>query len=101
MAGVRLADKQEKEVQRLVEQGHYVSVSEFIREAVREKLEGLRVIEVRDVTRDKAKQEIIEYLKAHRHTYPSDISDDLKIDYDLVLEVMAELKREGRVRWPS
>lgn len=98
MAGVRLAEKQDKDIQGLVDDGLYLSVSEFIRDAVREKLEAIKVLEVRDVSRGKAKEEIVEFLKTQENAYPSDIADGLRLDFDLVLSIVKELIKEGRVK---
>ena len=98
MAGTRLAEMQEKKIQELVEMGMYISTSEFIREAVREKLETIEIRELRSISNTAAKKEIIEYLKENRKTYPSDIADALRLDIDLVFAVIKELTNEGRVK---
>ena len=98
MAGVRLAEMQEKKIKELVDMGMYISTSEFIREAVREKLESIEIRELRDVSQQAAKKEVIEYLKQNKKAYPSDIADALNIDIDLVIAVIKELTNEGRVK---
>lgn len=50
---------------------------------IREKLESIKVIAVRDVSKEKAKKEIIEYMKDNKKAYPSDIADALELDFDL------------------
>ncbi len=98
MAGTRLAEMQEKKIQELVGMGIYISTSEFIREAVREKLESIEIRDLRKVSNAAAKKEVIEYLKENKKVYPSDIADALNIDIDLVLATIKELINEGRVK---
>lgn len=98
MSGVRLADMHEKKIQELIDMGLYISVSDFIRDAVRDKLEGIEIRQLREVTNSTAKKEIIEYMKENTRAYPSDIADALNIDIDIVFAVVKELQNEGRVK---
>ena len=98
MAGTRLAEMQEKKIHELVGMGMYISTSEFIREAVREKLESIEIRDLRKVSNAAAKKEVIEYLKENKKAYPSDIADALNIDIDLVFATIKELINEGRVK---
>jgi len=43
------------------------------------------------------KKEILDYLSKKENSYASDISEDLKLDLDLVFSVLKELKREGKI----
>lgn len=97
MLGVRLAEREEEEINKLVEAGIYISVSEFIRDSVRKNLASLKVVELRNVPKKQARKEILDYLKRHNETYASDVSEELGIDLDLVFVVMKELSREGVV----
>lgn len=51
-----------------------------------------------DVSEEKAKKEIIDYLKNNKKAYPSDIADALQLDFDTVLNVIKELIKEGRIK---
>ncbi len=95
MLGVRLTEREEKEVKKLVEAGLYISVSEFIRESVRKNLASLKVIQIRDVSKAKAKKEIIDYLKTHKEAYASDIAEQLSLDLDFVFTILKEMQKEG------
>jgi Arc/MetJ-type ribon-helix-helix transcriptional regulator len=78
VSGVRLADRLEKEIEELVDAGFYVSASEFIREAVREKLQAT----ARRLPDELAEQEILWFLKEKKK------SGQLKIS---IIEIMQEL----------
>ncbi len=91
--GVRLTEREEEEIKRLVDTGLYVSVSEFIRVSVRKNLNALRAVEVRDIK--EAKKAILGYMKAHKEASSSDVMQDLKLDLRIVFTVMAELCTEG------
>lgn len=81
-----------------MESGFYMNTADFVRQAVREKLQAVEVIEVRNVSKRKAKKEILDYLKKNRKAYPSDIADALRLDIDLVMVMVRELIQEGRIR---
>jgi Arc/MetJ-type ribon-helix-helix transcriptional regulator len=97
MLGVRLTEREEGEIKILVEAGLFVSVSEFIRDSVRKNLASIKAIQIRPVSKAAAKKEILDYMKKHKESYASDISEELGIDLDLVFTVMKELNTEGVV----
>jgi hypothetical protein len=37
------------------------------------------------------------YFQERGETYPSEIEDDLQLDYKLICQIVEELKREGRL----
>jgi len=98
LVSARLSPKELEEIEKLVEEGFYMNTADFVRTAVREKLESIQIIDVRNVSKEKAEKEIIEYLKKNKKAYPSDIADALQLDFDLVLEIIKELAKEGRVK---
>ncbi len=97
MLGVRLTEREEEEIKKLVEAGLYISVSEFIRDSVRKNLASLKFVEIRDVSKTQAKKEILNYMKKHKESYASDIAEGLELDLDLVFSIMKELSKEGVV----
>ena len=60
-------------------------------------LRGLEVITYRKVSKKQAKQEIQRYLKGKDRVRADEISDALRIDFDLVNELLLELWGEGWV----
>ena len=98
LVSARLSPKELEEIEKLVEEGFYMNTADFVRTAVREKLESIQIIDVRNVSKEKAEKEIIEYLKKNKKAYPSDIADALQLDFDLVLEIIKGLAKEGRVK---
>ena len=54
----RLPPKFVSEIESLVNEGYYLSPSDFVREAVREKLEEIKEITLRVVSLNEAKKEI-------------------------------------------
>jgi hypothetical protein len=69
----------------------------FIRDAVREKLAAIKVIECRDVDYETAKVEIAGYFQMKGEAYASDASTDLQLDYELVCKIMDDLEKEGKM----
>jgi cell division protein FtsB len=60
---------------------------------------GLDRPKPREITKAQAKREIIKYFEAHldQTVYPSDIADELNLDYDKVLDVIQNLEDSGAV----
>jgi len=77
-----------------------VSKAEAIREAIRhyaEELRGLEVMELREIPRERAKKEILEYIKGKERVWADEIADALKLDLSFVNDVLMELWSEGYV----
>jgi hypothetical protein len=53
---------------------------------------------VDDISRDEAKERILGYFEGHAETiYPSELSEWLCIDYELVWSILKELESEGKI----
>ncbi len=98
VSGVRLTEHMERRIQQLVEEGMYTSVSEFIRDAVREKLEDIEVIDLRDISYKQAKKEILDYIKSKGRAWTSEIADDLRLDLQVVINALKELSDEEKIK---
>jgi Arc/MetJ-type ribon-helix-helix transcriptional regulator len=85
------------QIQDLIDAGVYLNASDFVREAIRNKLAAIKVIKCRDVDYETAKKEIIGYFQRKHEAYPDEISQDLELDFDLVRRITSELKKEGRL----
>ena len=93
----KLTQKEIAQINKLVEAGFYLNPSDFIREAVREKLAAIKVIEYRDVDYQTAKKEVAGYFQMKGEAYASDASNDLQLDYELVCKIMDDLEKEGKM----
>jgi hypothetical protein len=58
---------------------------------------GRKTIKYRDVDYETAKKEVMGYFQESGEAYPSDIEEDLELDYKLICQIVEELKREGRL----
>ena len=56
-----------------------------------------KVIELREVTKDEAKAEIIDLFATGETFYYSDIFERLRIDYEMVVDICSELQQEGAI----
>ncbi|MCR4369437.1 MAG: ribbon-helix-helix domain-containing protein [archaeon] len=95
--GVKLAPIEYRKIRRMVKEGAFLNVSDFIREAIREKLEGTEVIYLRDVDYETAKKEILEYYQHHKEAYYDEIANDLRLDLEMTVKIVNELVREKKV----
>ena len=94
VSGVRLAERLEKEIQDLVDAGFYISSSEFIREAVREKLKNMNA---RNLPDEIAEKEIRWLLKQKRvagqHLVSTvEVSQELSLPYNQVDKIISKIK---------
>lgn len=83
-------------IESLVKEGYYLDASDFVREAVKAKLEGMKEIRLREVSLKEAKEEIYQYLIQNPSSYPYDIANELRLDLSLVHEALIELRKEGK-----
>ena len=51
----------------------------------------------RDLDYDTAKKEVMGYFQERGEAFPSEVEEDLELDYKLVCQITEELKREGRL----
>ena len=98
LVSARISPKELEEIEMLVSEGFFMNMADFVRTAVREKLEAIKVIDVRSVNNEKAEKEIIEFMKKNKSAYPSDIADALSLDFDMVLEIVKNLVKAGRFK---
>ncbi len=89
----------EKELNLIVEKLK-VSKAEAIREAIRhfaEELKGIEVVELREIPKEQAKKEILEYIKGKDRVWADEIAEALRLDLSLVNDILMELWSEGYV----
>lgn len=55
-------------------------------------------ISYRDIDYDAARKEVVEHFQDKGEAYPSEIEEDLELDYKLICEIIDELMREGRLK---
>ena len=72
-------------------------IYDFVKDAIRDKLAAIKTIKYRDVYYETAKTEVMGYFQERGEAYPSDIEEDLELDYKLICQIVEELKREGRL----
>jgi len=95
--GTKLTHLEYEKVQNLVDAGMYLSVSDFIRDAIREKMDGIEIINLRDVDYKTAKKEILGYYEKFNEAYPSDIGNELGISLEMTYRIVNELIKEKRL----
>ena len=86
-----------EQIKQLVAAGVYLNTSNFVRDAIRDKLSAIKTIKYLDLDYDTAKKEVMGYFLERGEAYPSEVEEDLELDYELVCQIVEELKREGRL----
>lgn len=97
VVGSKVSSVELEEIRKLVASGVYLKTSDFVRDAIRDKLAAIKTIKYRDVDYDTAKKEVMGYFQERREAYSSEIEEDLGLDYKLICQIVEELKREGQL----
>jgi len=96
-----VSDKEYERVEKLVKAGAARSVAQLVREAVAEYVEKLKagkLLNLRDVPIEQARREVENYLRNHPGmVWPDEMAEELGIDYRIVLSVVRDLLKEGKV----
>jgi len=97
VSGVRLPEMDKERIEKIIEMGYYVNSADFLRAAVRSKLEEFEFAFVRDVDKNKAKKEVLDYVKKNPNLYADDIAAKLNLDIETVINAIDELIKEKKV----
>ena len=81
----------------LIENGDYLSISDFLREAIREQLKTYKVANFREVNYFDAKKEILSYFIKYDDCFLDEIAIDLELDFELVYNILNDLIQEGKI----
>ena len=81
----------------LIENGDYLSISDFLREAIREQLKTYKVANFREINYFDAKKEVVSYFIKYDDCFLDEIAIDLELDFELVLNIINDLIQEGRI----
>jgi Arc/MetJ-type ribon-helix-helix transcriptional regulator len=95
--GSKISAVELEQIKQLVASGVYLNTSDFVRDAIRDKLATIKTIKYRDIDYEAAKKEVMGYFQERGEAYASEIEEDLELDYSLVRQIITELKREGRL----
>lgn len=97
VVGSKLTKQEFEKINKLVNKGEYLSVSDFVRSAVREKL-GFSVNSENNFTllRNDDEQRVIDFIKKHENALPLTIANELELDYKFVNSVLDSFKGEKK-----
>ncbi len=95
--GTKLGSLEYEKIVSLVEAGAYLGVSDFVRDAIRDKLEEVEVIKVKDVDYKTAKKEVLGYFKKFKEAFVDEAANDLGIDLELAVRITQNLRKEKRL----
>lgn len=93
--GTRITSHEAEKLDSLVDAGMFLNRSDAVRTAIRQMVGEVKILTLRQISEAQARKEVLAYLEEREQAYPSDIADDLQLDYDLVLRVLRNLKKTG------
>ncbi len=74
VSGVRLPDLDRERIERLIKMGYYLNEADFLRDAVRGKLDEFQFVFTRKVTLAAAKTEVLRLVKERPNLYADEIA---------------------------
>jgi Arc/MetJ-type ribon-helix-helix transcriptional regulator len=93
--GAKIAAAESRQIKSLIEAGVFLNESDFVRDAIRHRLAEIKVIKCRDVDYETAKKEVTGYFKRAGEAYPDEAAEDLELDFDLMMRITEELRKNG------
>jgi len=96
-AAAKLTPKEHERIEGLVKAGYFLNISDFLRAAVRDKIEAMKPVLVRRVSLAAAKKEVHQYIKNHPGVYPDDIAEALNLDLETVMDAVGKLLEEKKI----
>lgn len=97
---IRFSKREIEKIDKMLEKSGSRTRSEFIREAVHHYIDTvaeMKVISIREIGKEQAKKEILEYLTKKDQADTFDIANDLKLDINVTVKSLRELWEEGKV----
>lgn len=94
--GTKLPEQEYNKIINFVEDGLFLNTADFVREAIREKINNMEEIVLRDIPLSQQRTEIIEYAKEHKNEIldADIIANALRLDVFEVDDIMTELIKE-------
>ena len=93
--GAKIGVAEARQIRELIEAGLFLNESDFVRDAIRHRLAEIKVIKCRDIDYETARKEVAGYFKRMGEAYPDEAAEDLELDFDLVMKITEELRRNG------
>ncbi|HID26407.1 MAG TPA: hypothetical protein EYP22_00950 [Methanosarcinales archaeon] len=94
VSGVRLLESERKRIEKLIEMGYHKNFADFLRYAVRTKLQEFEFVFVRDIDFEIAKKEVLEFVKKKPKVYADEIAKELDLDIETVIKAIDKLIEE-------
>jgi len=94
--GTKITPKEYEEITGLVNDGLFLNGSDFVREAIRDKLRNMKLVKD-NLNHDNVKKSVLTYFQSHKNPYISDVANDLELDIELVIKITKELIKEGKI----
>ena len=97
VSGVRLPEIEKQRVEQLVKMGYYLNAADFLRDAVRSKLEEFEFAIPRNIKMPTVKKEVLQLVREQPNLYADEIAAKLNLDIETVIRVIDELIKEKKV----
>ena len=92
--GTKLPLKELEEINNLVNAGIFLNSADFVRQAIRDKLESIKFVELKDIDYNTAKKEVLGYYQDNETAYISEVAEKLELDLETLSKIINELIKE-------
>ncbi len=58
----------------------------------------IEIVTIQNISKRKAKKQVMDYFKKHKTAYVSEITENLRLDLELVIDILNELEEEGKLK---
>jgi len=93
-----LTRREYERAQRLVDAGYFLNVSDFVRSAVRDKLNATKPTLAHKASPKAVQNEVYSYIKSHPNVYPDEIADALNLNIETVMDTVTTLMSKKKIR---
>jgi len=61
-------------------------------------MNDIEIVDLQNINKDEAKKQIINYFKKHKTAWVSELTENLRLDLELVIDILNDLEKEGKLK---
>ena len=61
-------------------------------------MNDIEIVDLQNINKDEAKKQIINYFKKHKTAWVSELTEILRLDLELVIDILNDLEKEGKLK---
>lgn len=61
-------------------------------------MNDIEIVDIQDISKKEAKKQIMNYFKKYKTAWVSELTENLRLDLELVCDILNELEKEGKLK---